>query len=186
MPRLSATAVVVSVLAASLVALLVYGIVANGDDKSIDDAIQRGDRPTAPGLDRELPVLGAKGKQSLSDYRGKVVVLNFWASWCDPCVAEAPVLEKAQRQFDKTGTGTVLGATYDDSVADSLDFEREHKITYPSLRDVGTGLAQEFGTRALPETFVLDKQGRIVSVSRGQLNETFLTAAITKAERAKS
>jgi cytochrome c biogenesis protein CcmG/thiol:disulfide interchange protein DsbE len=128
-------------------------------------------------------VLGADGKKALNDYRGKVVVLNFWASWCDPCVAEAPVLQKAQRRFEKTQTGTVLGATYDDAVADSLRFERDHKITYPSVRDVGTGLAQEYGTRALPETFVLDKQGRIVALSRGQLNEKFLSAAIAKAEK---
>jgi cytochrome c biogenesis protein CcmG/thiol:disulfide interchange protein DsbE len=185
-PRLSATAVVVSVLAAALIALLVYGVASNRDDKSIDKAIKNGERPTAPGLDKRLPVLGGSGKKSLSDYRGKVVVLNFWASWCDPCTAEAPVLQKAQEEFEKNGNGTVLGATYDDAVSDSLNFERSHKITYPSVRDVGTSLAQEFGTRALPETFILDKQGRIVSVSRGQLNSAFLKRAIAQAEREKS
>jgi cytochrome c biogenesis protein CcmG/thiol:disulfide interchange protein DsbE len=185
-PRFSATAVVVTVLAAGLLALLVYGVASNGEDKSIDNAIKNGERPAAPGLNRQLPVLGGPGKKSLNDYRGKVVVLNFWASWCDPCTAEAPVLQKAQREFERTGNGTVLGATYDDAVSDSLSFERSHKITYPSLRDVGTGLAQEFGTRALPETFVLDKQGRIVSVSRGKLNSAFLKAAIAKAVQEKS
>jgi cytochrome c biogenesis protein CcmG/thiol:disulfide interchange protein DsbE len=96
------------------------------------------------------------------------------------------VLEKAQREFKKSGTGTVLGATYDDAVSDSLAFERDHKITYPSVRDVGTSLAQEYGTRALPETFVLDRRGRIVSVSRGQLNGAFLNKAIAQAEQEKS
>jgi cytochrome c biogenesis protein CcmG/thiol:disulfide interchange protein DsbE len=185
-PRFSATAVVVSVLAAAVIALLVYGVASNGDDKSIDKAVKNGERPAAPGLAKQLPVLGGPGKKSLSDYKGKVVVLNFWASWCDPCTAEAPVLQKAQRQFEKSGTGTVLGATYDDAVSDSLAFARNHKITYPSLRDVGTSLAQEYGTRALPETFVLDGRGRIVSVSRGQLNSAFLTRAIAQAEQEKS
>jgi cytochrome c biogenesis protein CcmG/thiol:disulfide interchange protein DsbE len=182
-PRLSATAVIVSALAAALVALLVYGVIANRQDKSIDKAVKNGELPLAPGLDRKLPRLGAAGKRSLSDYRGKVVVLNFWASWCDPCTAEAPLLERTQREFARSGKGTVLGATYDDAVTDSLAFERSHKLTYPSLRDVGTGLAQQYGTRALPETFVLDGKGRIVSLSRGQLNSAFLREAIAKAEK---
>lgn len=186
MPRFSATAVVVSVLAAALIALLVYGVASRGDDTSIDKAVNNGERPAAPGLDKRLPLLGAAGQKSLSDYRGKVVVLNFWASWCDPCTAEAPVLEKAQRDFDKNGNGTVLGATYDDAASDSLSFERTHKITYPSLRDVGTSLAQQFGTRALPETFVLDKRGRIVAVRRGRLSSAFLNSAIAQAQQEKS
>jgi cytochrome c biogenesis protein CcmG/thiol:disulfide interchange protein DsbE len=182
-PRLSATATIVSVLAAALVALLAYGIVANRQDKSIDKAVMNGERPLAPGLDRKLPRLGAPGTRSLSDYRGEVVVLNFWGSWCGPCVDEAPVLQQAQRELERSGKGTILGATYDDAIPDSLAFEREHKVTYPSLRDVGTSLAKDYGTRSLPETFVLDAKGRIVAVARGRVNRAFLRDAIAKAEK---
>jgi cytochrome c biogenesis protein CcmG/thiol:disulfide interchange protein DsbE len=59
-------------------------------------------------------------------------------------------------------------------------------VTYPSLRDVGTDLASKFGTRALPETFVLDRQGRVVAVSRGQVSQSFLDNALAEAQRAGS
>ena len=183
MPRLSATAWVAGALAAALIALLIFGLAANNDDTSIDDAVQNGERPAAPGAGIERPVLGEQGEQtSLRDYRGQIVVLNFWASWCKPCTAEAPDLQRAHEQLQRAKAGTVLGATYDDSSSASLKFHREQGLTYPSLRDVGTELAQQFGTRALPETFVLDAEGRIVSVSRGQLDRAFLDKAIAQAK----
>ncbi|HWI22384.1 MAG TPA: TlpA disulfide reductase family protein [Baekduia sp.] len=184
MRRLSVTAWVVGLLAAGLVGLLVFGLTANSDDTSIDDAVRRGERPAAPDQQRQLPQLRAAGTKSLSDYRGKVVVLNFWAAWCDPCANEAPILEKAHKALAADRSGTVLGAIYDGSIASSLEFEQRHGLTFPSLRDVGTELAEQFGTRNLPETFVLDAKGRIVAVSRGEISEAFLTDAIARAKAA--
>ena len=178
--------IVVGVLAAALVGLLVYGVVHGGDDTTLDDAVKAGKRPTAPGLTMKRPLLNAAGEKSLADYKGQVVVLNFWASWCEPCRDEAPVLEKAQEKLAAARSGTVLGATFNDATDDASAFEREFKITYPSLRDVGTDLAHEFGTNKLPETFVLDRQGRVVAVSRGQLSQKFLDRALAEAQRAGS
>ncbi|MBI5105191.1 MAG: TlpA family protein disulfide reductase [Solirubrobacterales bacterium] len=183
MPRRSLVPTVVSVLAVALVGLLVYGVVAKDENTTLDDAVRGGRRPAAPNAGKQLPLLDGSGKRAVADLSGKVVVLNFWASWCDPCRAEAPLLEKAHRQLTKTGIGTVLGATYNDATNDSRAFEREFKITYPSVRDVGTELAKGFGTRALPETFVLDRSGRIVAISRGQLDQRFLDRALAKAQR---
>jgi cytochrome c biogenesis protein CcmG/thiol:disulfide interchange protein DsbE len=178
--------IVVGLLAAALVGLLVYGVVHGGQDTTLDDAVKAGKRPDAPGSTIKRPILNAAGERSLADYRGQVVVLNFWASWCQPCRKEAPLLEKAQAKLAAARSGTVLGATYNDTAEDSNAFEREFKVTYPSLRDVGTDLAQGFGTRALPETFVLDRQGRVVAISRGVVSQSFLDHALAEAQRAGS
>jgi cytochrome c biogenesis protein CcmG, thiol:disulfide interchange protein DsbE len=178
--------IVVGLLAAALVGLLVYGVVRGGQDTTLDDAVKDGKRPDAPGLDIKRPLLGDDGqRRSLADYRGQVVVLNFWASWCEPCRAEAPILQKVQAKLTAARAGTVLGATYNDAAEDSTAFEREFKVSYPSLRDVGTDLADEYGTRALPETFVLDRDGKVVAISRGQVTQKFLDNAIAQA-RAKA
>jgi cytochrome c biogenesis protein CcmG/thiol:disulfide interchange protein DsbE len=177
----SAVPIAVAVLAAALVGLLVYGVVARKDDTSLDSAVKEGRRPQAPGSAVTLPTLDGSAQRSLAQLRGHVVVLNFWASWCGPCEAEAPVLERAQQQLASDG-GTVLGVTYKDDAGASRDFVRRYKLTYPSLRDDKLNLAPKFGTTKLPETFVLDRDGRVVALSRGQVSHAFLTRAIDEAQ----
>jgi cytochrome c biogenesis protein CcmG/thiol:disulfide interchange protein DsbE len=176
----SAVPIVVAVLAAALVGLLVYGVVARRDDTSLDSAVRKGQRPAAPGSAVALPELDGSARRSLAQLRGKVVVLNFWASWCEPCQAEAPLLERAQKRLATEG-GTVLGVTYKDDASASRDFVRQNKLTYPSLRDDKLDLAPKFGTTKLPETFVLDRKGRVVALSRGQVDQDFLMRAIDQA-----
>jgi cytochrome c biogenesis protein CcmG/thiol:disulfide interchange protein DsbE len=171
---------VAAVLAISLVGLLAYGLVARSTDDSIEQSVAKGEFPLAPSS--RLPLLGGGGTQSLADFRGKVVVLNYWASWCTPCRAEAPILERAHRKLQSAGAGTVLGVTYDDSSSASMRFAKDNGMSYPSVRDVGTKLASRYGTNKIPETFVIGRDGRIVDVFRGQIDQAFIDRALAKAQ----
>ncbi len=157
--------------AALLVGLLAYGVASRRADTSIDDAIAAGQRVDAPNA--ELPVLGRPGEQSLADYKGKVVVLNFWASWCKPCTEELPLLERTHKAISGR-TATVLGANYQDVSDSALEFVRRFKLSFPSLRDRDGEFADRYGSRAFPETFVIDRRGRIAAQRRGPVDQAWL------------
>lgn len=160
----------------ALIALLVYGVMQREPSRAIDDAIAAGDRLPAPA--REVPLLGSRATASLADFRGKIVVLNVWASWCKPCADEAPALEAVHRRYRDRGV-TVVGADMDDATGDALRFVRRFHLTYPNLRYTSDQVAKDFGTTQLPETFVIDRSGRIAAASRtGQITEPQLTRMI--------
>ena len=155
----------------ALLALLSYGIAQNEPDRTVDRAVAAGQRDPAPSLD--LPRLEGTGRASLADYRGKVVVLNFWASWCEPCRQESPLLERWHRRM-RGQDATVLGVDALDVASDARAFVREHALTYPMLRDGGGETRGRFGIAGFPETFVIDRQGRIAAVQRGPVTERFM------------
>src|SRR5581483_7621711 len=134
MRRLAIPALAVAV-AAGLLALLGFGVAHLGGNNSIDASVARGDYPTAPNAALRLPILGGSGSTSLANYRGKVVVLNVFASWCPPCLAEAPMLEREEQQIAKDNA-TILGVTYQDNSSDSESSVHQQHITYPVVRDV--------------------------------------------------
>ncbi len=171
--------VTVAVAGLALIALLAYGLAAKNASRSLDNAVALGERPAAPVA--TLPLLGRPGTSSLASYRGKVVLLNFWASWCVPCQTEAPMLERAQRTLQADG-GTVLGVTYDDTTPDSERFVHQYGLTYPQLRDVNGDFAHSYGTDQLPESFVIDREGRVVKISRGEVTPAWLAGAVADAQ----
>jgi cytochrome c biogenesis protein CcmG, thiol:disulfide interchange protein DsbE len=108
------------------------------------------------------------GKPShLSDLRGKVVVLNFWGSWCPPCVEETPALIALQQRIGPRN-GVVLGIAADTDEATYEKFLREHGVNFPTARDPGTDedhhspIAQIYGTSMYPETYIIDRKGVII------------------------
>ena len=101
------------------------------------------------------------GKPSqLADLRGKVVVLNFWATWCPPCVEEMPSLNRLHEQLALQG-GIVLGISVDEDGAAYEKFLQEHKIRFPTHRDPSKQISSAYGTFMYPETYIIDRRGRI-------------------------
>ncbi len=170
-----------SIFGLALLALLIYGVTHQSPSRTLDEAVASGHWPAAPEAKHSLPALTGGGSTSLASYGGKVVILNFWASWCEPCQHEAPMLERAQHTLESHG-GTVLGITYEDATSDSLGFARRYHLTYPNLRDVTGSFAHSYGTDQLPESFVINRAGHIVGISRGEVTEPFLERAIKLAD----
>jgi cytochrome c biogenesis protein CcmG/thiol:disulfide interchange protein DsbE len=95
----------------------------------------------------------------LSDLRGKVVVLNFWASWCKPCEQEAGDLESAWRMYQPDGNIIFLGIDWTDTEPNAMKYLEKFDITYPNGPDLGTRISQAYRTTGVPETYIIDKDG---------------------------
>lgn len=121
--------------------------------------VDRGEAMPAPAM--QLPRLGAPGSLDLAAYRGKVVVVNFWASWCVDCKLEAKTFTDAARRW--RGKDVVfLGVDSQDGVGPAKRYARKYDMAYPLVRDGdGTQGSQRWGVTGFPETFVVDPQGRI-------------------------
>lgn len=161
----------VAVLAIGLVALLIFGVLQTTDDNSIDNAVAKGETPAAPSI--VLNRLDGGGSGSLADYRGRVVLVNFFASWCPPCEEEAPLLNDVQRTLAANG-GTVLGVAVDDTRNATQGFVDDHGVRYPVLRDIDRKMSKQFELKGLPETFLVDAQGRIVALERQQITRRWI------------
>jgi cytochrome c biogenesis protein CcmG, thiol:disulfide interchange protein DsbE len=159
----------------ALLALLAYGIAQNQTGESIDSQLAAGKRPVPPAL--TLPPLGGGAPVSLASFRGKVVVLNFWASWCPPCKEEAPILSRWQPRL-KARNGTIVGVDVLDVSSDAQRFAREHKLDFPHLRDGDGSRLKAFEVVGYPETIVLDRKGRIAATSRGTIDDRFFTQKV--------
>ena len=128
----------------------------------------RAQQPVAIGErvpDFSLPAAEGSGGSTaspirLEDYRGRVLVLNFWATWCPPCVEETPSLEAFSEKAKSLGV-VVVGASVDQDPAALAAFISKYHLTYPIARDPSRALATRYGTLQFPETYIIDRHGRL-------------------------
>ena len=115
--------------------------------------------------------LDGPGKVSLASYRGRsAVVLNFWASWCEPCKSEAAVLERDWTSYHKHGV-VFLGVDYHDLASDARHFVDAHRLTFTMLEDGSGRVTGTYGISQVPETYVLNRQGRVVAHLAGPITD---------------
>ena len=122
------------------------------------------------------------GTFTLSEQRGKVVLVNFWASWCPPCREEAPVLERAWQKYKDKGF-ILVGVDIWDNDKDARSFLQEFRISYPNGPDNNGEIAIEYGLTGVPESWFLNKDGRLVRRWVGPLTDQQITAFIEEAMR---
>lgn len=175
--------------AVGFIALLAYGLAARSPDTSIDDALARAQSTPAPGFtldlfdrgklvrgaDARLDAAARDGRVSLAELRGTPVVVNFWASWCDPCRTEALVLEAGWRRAERQGV-LFVGINMQDVPGDAREFLRTFEVSYPTLRDRGKTTSRRYGATGIPETFFISARGDVVAhvlgtVTREQLDD---------------
>jgi cytochrome c biogenesis protein CcmG/thiol:disulfide interchange protein DsbE len=123
----------------------------------------------------DLRRLGEDGTGSLAEHRGKVVVLNVWASWCPPCRSEMPLLQRTHEKIEAQDA-LVLGVDSQDVSEDAMRFLRDNDIAFPSLRDRDGEYANDLGVTGLPETFLIDRDGKIAALRRGTIDQAWLDA----------
>jgi cytochrome c biogenesis protein CcmG/thiol:disulfide interchange protein DsbE len=116
-----------------------------------------------------LPLLNGQGTIALADFRGKPMLINFWSSTCVPCAGESKALEQVYRRNRRLGL-VVLGIDPEDFKSDARGFIRRHNITYPNVNDAGAHTADRYGIGGTPESFLIDRRGRVVQILLGPVD----------------
>lgn len=182
----------------SFIALLTYGLFTQAPDRTIDDALSKAQAVPVPGF--QLPVLtdgdpgeqlqgawrtaAADGRVDLAELRGTPVVLNFWASWCDPCQAEAPVLRGGADRWHEQGV-LFLGLDMQDVREDAREFLRAFELDFPQIRDPTNATARRWEVTGIPETFFISAEGKVVGHVIGSISAQQLDAGARAAQKGR-
>jgi cytochrome c biogenesis protein CcmG/thiol:disulfide interchange protein DsbE len=163
---------------AALIGLLGWQLATDARAERLVDEVRAGETPPAPPI--ELPELNGQEQVSLASLRGKGVVLNFWASWCEPCKREAPMLEEAWKANRDRGL-VVLGVNSQDLRSDARRFADRYGLTYPLVHDGPGRSLGRYGLVAFPETWWIDREGRLVAYAQGEFSQEELDRNIERA-----
>lgn len=161
---------IAAVLVTIPVALLAYGLRAN--PRAVPSPLVGRAAP-----EFTLPRLEGHGDVRLADLRGRVVVVNFWASWCVPCREEAPELEALWQRYRERGL-VMLGVNIQDRRSAALGFVAETRPTYPNVVDATGATSIAYGIYGVPETFVIDGDGQIRGKQVGAVAAEMLAAQL--------
>jgi cytochrome c biogenesis protein CcmG, thiol:disulfide interchange protein DsbE len=163
-------------LVVALLGLLVWKV-ATDNHGGVAEQFNRGEKPHAK--DFTLRRLNGSGSLQLSSLRGRVVVVNFWASWCDPCKREAPLFQSASKRY--RGRVQFVGVDTTDFSGDANGFLRRYGVTYPNVRDANGRVLHKYGGLPIPRTYVLSRAGRVVGYIFGETRRDRLEREIQKA-----
>jgi cytochrome c biogenesis protein CcmG/thiol:disulfide interchange protein DsbE len=165
---------VVSLLNVGLLALLLTQLLKPASSSGSDPLVGH------PAPNFSLAMLrphSGKSQLSLSNFKGKPVVLNFWASWCEPCKEEAPLLESTWKRMQTQGKDVVfLGIDYQDSNNDGISFLQLYSITYPTMPDADGSVALKYSVTSLPQTIFINRNGTVVSREAREITAQVLSS----------
>jgi len=116
----------------------------------------------------------------LADYRGKVVLLDFWATWCGPCQQEAPIVDRIAQRYGAQGLA-VVGVNTSDEAGNAAPFAKRHHLSYPIAYDEGQRVAMAYGVENLPTLIVISKTGKVVAIRRGVTSDAELEDLVKRA-----
>jgi cytochrome c biogenesis protein CcmG, thiol:disulfide interchange protein DsbE len=175
--------ILAGVLTVGLVAGVLVAVLGDGSDSdgtmrpsSVSGA---GGEVGSPAPVFQLPALDGHGDERLADYRGRPVIVNFWASWCNPCRKEFPLLKQALRDH-RAQHLAVIGVTYQDIPSDSRTFVKQKQATWPQGVDDGGAVAKAFGVRAIPQSFFVRADGTIAARVFGFTSQSALARPLAQ------